>query len=541
MDISNKKLKKALENYNMGQYEAALKHCEKLLEKEYSNEEALYLEGEILYKLNRVDDAIVTWKINAEYNNNQEAIDHLNNVDKDKRERALSYTNIQNMGEEIQKALMESERQKKESLANNSQNDESLSNNNENNEINQVQVNELKSIKEETIITEIPTSIKEETIITEIPVSIKEETITTEIPTLSKNSSDQIEETIDESNILDSPFTEPVQEEVPPTDAREYVVVDSDIDDVMSITRSHSKPVLPDPDIDLEELKNRIKHLEGNQNKEDDTTKENLHNKTVDSIMEETASSKTSKKPSKKVIITTVVVAAVVVVAISYSGLSSKTNSSKHKPTVTSADKTEAKPTPKPEVKPAEPEIKKPAVLNEADATALSTNMQYLLSVNSVDGLNTVLTNTPKDTVPESIMPEYNKVADYMKTTGLNYYYENGMNSYNQGNYLDAIEYFKKGLPYATEAYRGPSMAYLIGASYYKLDDYTQSMDAFKKFLDTYPNSDSYTAEVMYNLAMYYNTHGDKEQAKKYATMLTEKQSSSMYNNTNIKDIINEK
>ena len=70
MDISNKKLKKALTHYNNGEYESALKICEKFLEKEYSNEEALELEGEILYKLGRIDDAIVTWKINSEYNNN---------------------------------------------------------------------------------------------------------------------------------------------------------------------------------------------------------------------------------------------------------------------------------------------------------------------------------------------------------------------------------------------------------------------------------------------------------------------------------------
>lgn len=500
MEILNKKLKKALDNYNMGQYEAALKQCEKILEKEYSNEEALYLEGEILYKLDRVDDAIVTWKINSEYNNNKEAIDRLNNVDKDKRERALSYTNIQNMGEEIQKALMESEKQKNEKLL-------------AENEIDKA--HESKHIKEETIVTEIPT--------------------------LSEDSSNEVAESIDENKVLDFPNVKIEEEQKTEEEPREYVVIDSNIDDVMSITRSHEKPVLPDPDIDLEELKNRIKHLDGNQNKENEKDSSNLNTQTKNIIKEELVddvqTSTTSKKTSKKALITTVAAAAVIVVAISYVGLSSKPKpSAKEKAPIT-----QAKPEVKPEVKPSKPEVKKPVVLNETEAKALTDNMQYLLSVNSVDGLNTVLHNTPKDTVPESIMPEYNKVVQYMQTTGLNYYYENGMQNYDNGNYLDAIEYFKKGLPYATEAYRGPSMAYLIGESYYKLADYTQSMDAFKSFLDTYPNSDSYTAEVMYNLAMYYNTHGDKAQAKKYATMITEKQANSMYNNSNIKDILNEK
>ena len=87
MSKYDKKLKKALAQYENGNYEEALDICEKILDKDYNNEEALTLESRALEKLNRISDAIVSWKINAEYNNNEEArtkLDKFNNLDEKK-------------------------------------------------------------------------------------------------------------------------------------------------------------------------------------------------------------------------------------------------------------------------------------------------------------------------------------------------------------------------------------------------------------------------------------------------------------------------
>ena len=65
-----------------------------MLAKQYNNEKALELEGEIFYKLGKIDEAILNWKINAEYNNNPTAKMRLAETDKSTKEKALSYDNF---------------------------------------------------------------------------------------------------------------------------------------------------------------------------------------------------------------------------------------------------------------------------------------------------------------------------------------------------------------------------------------------------------------------------------------------------------------
>ncbi|EHK2362382.1 MAG: tetratricopeptide repeat protein [Clostridium perfringens] len=112
MSKYDKKLKKALAQYENGNYEEALDICEKVLDKDYNNEEALTLESRALEKLNRISDAIVSWKINAEYNNNEEArtkLDKFNNLDEKKL--AMSTIFSETMKDEI-KARLQEEAQK---------------------------------------------------------------------------------------------------------------------------------------------------------------------------------------------------------------------------------------------------------------------------------------------------------------------------------------------------------------------------------------------------------------------------------------------
>ncbi|XZH21130.1 tetratricopeptide repeat protein [Clostridium perfringens] len=112
MSKYDKKLKKALAQFENGNYEEALDICEKVLDKDYNNEEALTLESRALEKLNRISDAIVSWKINAEYNNNEEArtkLDKFNNLDEKKL--AMSTIFSETMKDEI-KARLQEEAQK---------------------------------------------------------------------------------------------------------------------------------------------------------------------------------------------------------------------------------------------------------------------------------------------------------------------------------------------------------------------------------------------------------------------------------------------
>lgn len=94
MKISDKKLKKAHALYEAGKYEEALKACEKVLKKEYHNEDALTIEGNSLYKLGRLEEAIINWKTNAEFNNNEQAKEFLSNINGEVKHKALNFDTI---------------------------------------------------------------------------------------------------------------------------------------------------------------------------------------------------------------------------------------------------------------------------------------------------------------------------------------------------------------------------------------------------------------------------------------------------------------
>lgn len=94
MSNFDKKLEKAENYYKKKHYKEALRICDKVLAKQYNNEKALELEGEIFFKLGKIDEAILNWKINAEYNNNPTAKMRLAETDKSTKEKALSYDNF---------------------------------------------------------------------------------------------------------------------------------------------------------------------------------------------------------------------------------------------------------------------------------------------------------------------------------------------------------------------------------------------------------------------------------------------------------------
>lgn len=522
MDISNRKLKKALNLYENGEYEAALKICEKYLEKEYSDEEALYLEGTILYRLGRIDDAIVTWKINAEYNKNADAIKHLASIDKEKKEQALSYNNIRDLhSEEREQALQEENNEdisetfetERERFPKSEVTDEPIS----------------QEFIEESEVTNQHVSqelIEESPELTEIVPS-------TEVTELTENTihDDYVEDIVEESN-----------------DSKEYHVVDTNVDELINssntVETNHPKT------IDLEEFKKRIKHLESNtyseeNNEEDDDAPLRAQDFKPQGRNANNSDIKASK--SKRIAATSAIIALILIAGVSYVAIKSNNSPKATKNDTPKAEDT-TKPIAKPEEKPADTTAQKPAdqttapaaMLTPEQAQNLITDLKYLISVNSIDKVNAILQNTPKDTIPAEAMPEYTAAENFMNTTGVNYYYDNAMENYNNGDYLQAIEYFKKAQPYTTEKFRGPTVAYLIAKSYEKLGDINTSLDYYKKYLKEYPTSESYTPEVLYHLALYYNSQKDTAEAKKYANMLNSTFPSSMYNNDNISKIINE-
>lgn len=509
MDISNKKLKKALEHYKNGEYESALKICEKFLEKEYSNEEALALEGDILYKLGRIDDAIVTWKINSEYNNNEEATQRLAAVDKERKELALSYTSIQNMSSE-DRILLENAYRENIELKKQVENSDLLKNSSAKKEENiDIVENEQENI--ESSIVETKDFESHTTPIDELP-----EDFSTEIVSL---------DSVDE---IDEP--------------KEYHVIETNLDDI--IENSSSSKNEPEA-IDLEEFKNRIQHLE--KDSEDKKTGDSATDKKVNAILSadtnspnKTKSSKGSSSGKKKAMLaTSAAVIAIIIVALSYNKLhSNKTTSDNSANIKTSDSSTPSKNEVTTPTKDTASTTTDTTKLTDAQAKEFVSNMQYLISADSIDGVNNVLIKTPKSVIPESAMPEYEKAENFMKTEGLNYYYTNGMNAFNNNDYLTAINYFSKAKPYDKEDFRGPTMLFLTAVSYQKLDDMTNAVNTYKDYIATYPDAPNYGPESLYFLANYYSKNNNPTEAKQYAQSLVTKYPDSMYNNDNIKAIL---
>lgn len=484
MNISNKKLKKALELYQNGDYDAALKICEKFLEKDYSNEEALFLEGDILYKLGRIDDAIVTWKINSEYNNNEEATNRLAAVDKERKAQALSYTNIQNMSSE-DRVLLENAYRENIELKKQVENSELLKDSN----------NDQKN---------------------------------------TENINSKATDITNTTNDTDS--------------MKEYNIIKTDINDIIKETSAKNQVTHEFETMDIEELRGKLKHLEDstntsskNTNKVKNSTSQKRSQNIEGDIIPRSNSARTtsnSKKSNskKKIIIPAIVVAALIIVSIAAYTSNKKSTSSKPQTETNSGvdHKNESNTT-----TPDNNDISNGTTLNAEQTKKFESDVNYLISVNSIDGIDSLLASTPKDAIPTDAMPYYTKALDYMQNQGITYYYDNGMSAYNNNDYLSAINYFKKATPYAKNDFRGPTMLFLTGAAYEKLNNPSETIATYKQFLQEYPNSESYTPEILYYLANYYSSQKDTTLAKQYAKDLQTKFPSSMYNNDNIKNILN--
>ena len=334
-------------------------------------------------------------------------------------------------------------------------------------------------------------------------------------------------------------------------ESKEYHVLDLNLDD---ITQTSSKTANEPENINLEDFKTRLQHLEDNEAK---NATEDFKPSNVDAILINQESSKkynvennsTSDKSKKKIIFagSAAAVIAIIIAGLSYSKLNSKKAPAQDSVNLEASDT--AKPA-KPEAthnentKPAETDNSvKPAETTETKLTDeqsknFVTDIQYLISADSIDGVNNILVKTPKSVIPESAMSEYDKAENFMKTTGLDYYYTNGMNAYDNNDYLTAINYFEKAKPYAKDDFRGPTMLFLTGASYQKLDDINNAIEVYKEFISTYPDAQNYGPEALYFLANYYSKNNNPTEAKKYAQLLTTRYPNSMYNNDNIKSIL---
>ncbi|MDQ0150934.1 tetratricopeptide repeat protein [Eubacterium multiforme] len=271
-----KKLDKANKYFKNKNYKEALKICDKILTKDYNNEKALELEGEILFKLDRIDEAILNWKINSEYNNNPTAKMRLADMDKETKEKALSYDNLNTISSipegEIEDVVNPNEASKEGSPSANE---------------------ETPNAPDE--ICEESNKIKEEPTLSEDNIKKPTENLTEE------STKENTEETVTNQN---EKATEILAEEITEQSAKN---IDEPSEDVNLNTSS------------INEEKNSFEEESSNENNDNNSPKTEENNNDTSNTEETSKNTKTSLSKGKKSAI--IAVCAIIIVAASYAAV----------------------------------------------------------------------------------------------------------------------------------------------------------------------------------------------------------------------------
>lgn len=443
----DKRLKKAKDLYDNKNYKEVLKICDKILEKEYNNEQALELEGEALLKLGRIEEAVLNWQINAEYNNNPTAKMRLQDVDDETKQRALNLTlNLSNLSKFINSEAKKIEKQKKEAKKIEHKKEEAKDNKN-------------------SKILEQKEPLAKNTIINNEP---KEKDLE------NKNNKKQFETNIENKQVVND--------------------------------KEDNKK-------DLRKDESNSKKIEKDSNRENSKTKDlNASTKEETADKNKTKNDKPSNKGKKSAIIA---VCALIVVISSYVGI-------KHFKA------------------PANNETKQEQTEEKAKMSAeeLNSKLSDAISKNDYNEIYTLLEENPQNTITDATKENYDKALELMKTKGIEKFYNEGLEQYKFKTYDKALDSFTKAYKYCNGSYLEPHILYFLGSTYNSIDKKDDGAKYFQEYLDKYPHSDLYTAEILYNLSLYYHNKGDNKKAKEYAQHIENSYPSSPYYNDVTKDIL---
>lgn len=120
---------------------------------------------------------------------------------------------------------------------------------------------------------------------------------------------------------------------------------------------------------------------------------------------------------------------------------------------------------------------------------------------------------------------------------GCEYFYNSAMKYYNTKDYDNALIQIEKAYKYSQTTYLASEVLFFDGAINNKKGNNNQAIKLYEEYYNKYKNGD-YIGEVLYGLAMLYKSE-DLSKAKMYANELNNNHSESMYNNENIKSLLN--
>lgn len=124
-----------------------------------------------------------------------------------------------------------------------------------------------------------------------------------------------------------------------------------------------------------------------------------------------------------------------------------------------------------------------------------------------------------------------------LQAEGTQYFYKNATNYFSNNDYKNAIDQYLKAYSYSGSSYLTPHIVYFTAFSYENEKDYENALKYYEFYNANYKSKD-YEETVLYKLAIIYK-NVDASKAKQYASKLSKNYPNSIYNNSNIKTILN--
>ncbi|PJI08920.1 MULTISPECIES: tetratricopeptide repeat protein [Clostridium] len=129
------------------------------------------------------------------------------------------------------------------------------------------------------------------------------------------------------------------------------------------------------------------------------------------------------------------------------------------------------------------------------------------------------------------------KALDVLTSDGVQYFYKNGTNLIQNKDYEGGKQSLLKAYKYGEKSYLYSDIIYFLAEAYKNTNDAQNAINYYSMY-DQKFSKGSYEETVLYNLAIL-NKDVNIEAAKRYANKLSNSYPESIYNNSNISDIIN--
>lgn len=129
------------------------------------------------------------------------------------------------------------------------------------------------------------------------------------------------------------------------------------------------------------------------------------------------------------------------------------------------------------------------------------------------------------------------KATDMLLSEGVEYFYKSGADLIKSKNYEGAKINLLKAYKYGEKNYLYADIIYFTGETYKNTNDVEGAMNYYKLYDQKFEKG-SYEETVLYNLAIL-NKDVNIEDSKKYAEKLSDNYPKSIYNNSNITNILN--